>query len=128
MAALTTLVDTAAEQAREARGQATDLAHETAKRASGATERLVDLAETAVPIVAARALRREQPRPRRRRPPIGLLLVVGAIITTVIVVRRRMRQLDAGPAPDAFGAAVVSEQAATGDGWAGARPVPTPTA
>jgi hypothetical protein len=81
-----------------------------------------------VPIVAARARRREQARRRRRRPPIVLLLVVGAVITTVIVVRRRTRQLDAGPAPDAFGAAVESEHAARGDGWAGARPVPTPTA
>jgi hypothetical protein len=127
VAALTTLVDTAAEQAREARGQAAELAHETAKRASGATDRLIDLAETTVPIVAARALRREQPR-RRRRPPIVLLLVVGAIITTVIVMRRRTRQLDTGPAPDPFGAAVASEHAAMGDGWAGAHPVPTPTA
>jgi hypothetical protein len=128
VAALTTLVDTAAEQAREARGQAADLAHVTAKRASGATDRLIDLAETTVPIVAARARRREQPRRRRRRPPIVLLLVVGAVITTVVVVRRRMRPLDTGPAPDPFGAAVASEPAATGDGWAGAHPVPAPTA
>jgi hypothetical protein len=137
---MSTLVDTAAEQARHARDQATDLAHETAKRASGATDKLVDLAEVAVPVVAARAAARGRKARRaarakrrptaRRRPPIVPLLVIGAVITTVVVVRRRARRrFDISPAPDAFGAAVEAErEVSRARDFAGARPVATPGA
>jgi hypothetical protein len=151
--AISTLVDTAAEQARQAakqagtqtaklggsvREHATDLASETVRRAGEVAEAL---SPSAIPVAAVKAKARRGKAAKRRTPTASgsgggrrvllmLLVAVGAGAVVAIVVRRRRASSDAtsaSPAPDAFGAAVEAEHdAMSGNG--SRRPVATPGA
>jgi hypothetical protein len=121
-----TMVDTAAEHTRGLVETASDIAGDLADVARGIT--VAGAATTQLTRRAKRHARKAEARDTKRGRSVLVRVIVlaalGVAITIVIRRRQAQSQIDEGPAPDAFGAAVRAEHEIMGNGAARAAATP----